>query len=274
MAAIDPKRTATTILAARGTAEYDDLIESTFASLPKTAAGRELAWKILELADERASETIVLLGGKGSSDREIRVLGRVVAWRDTKGRSVSGPGKVTFEIGASAATTKKRIDELLAKKFKDPVWGTRPAADELPDLEAHARERAKILKAGDVAKLKAYRDRYRAAVIITTTTTRGWPRQYASKVWDPGDVLVDAAASTNDPKVIDVLLAETSDEDAVRSAVETALEAKHLKLLPRLVPLLSAKARESFGDALRAVRGSPAKKPAKRAPAPARRRAT
>lgn len=171
----DPKKLAAAILKARGTKGYDALITRTFEALAiKKKDEAELAWKILELADERACRARAKKKGSSFFEREVRVLGPVVAWRDSPVRSnrdTMAPGALNLEINASRRGADARAEDIADDEAVE--WGVRPAADEPQDPKAHEAERARILGAGDLAKWRAYRKRYEHTLRITTLDLDG-----------------------------------------------------------------------------------------------------
>lgn len=252
------KTLASAILKRRGAAGYEALITKTFTSLPKGPAGLELAWKVLELADERACWTKSRKGSNGYFEREVRVLGPVVAWRDSRvmtSRSLTKPGRVELRVLASPAAALEVANAAVAGS-KEERWGVRPAAGEPATTSEHRAVCKALLAGGDVAKLKAYRKRYAGTAILMTFERDGAPRQVAFAIWDINSVVQQAAQVTDDPKIWKVLLADEPHGSAVRAAIDNALEAGRTKLVPRLVPLVDDVNKESFNDTLlaRAVR--------------------
>lgn len=238
MAKADPTKLAAAILKARGTKGYDALIVSTFEALAKEP---ELAWEVLELADERGCSTNSMSVGDAYVEREVRVLGRAVAFRDapvTDYRDLDPPGPVTIAIAKTRAAADKRALAAVQADEAPVIWGTRPLPGDIPDWNAHKAEQERICKAADIAALKAYRERYRDTVVLETMALDGFPRHHCIRVWELTSIIQTAAHESDDPKFLKVLLADKPSKRALEGALGNAINAKHFAVAMLLLPLV------------------------------------
>lgn len=223
-----------------------------FEPLTKTATTRGTAWSVLEAACERAASGIPFSQDKKFFEREIRQLGPVVAWRDgriTEQRSVSWSSARNLRVLSSPEEARVFIerdgeDGLGAASAS---WGARPGAGEPADLRAHALERQRLMREGDVAGLEAYRARFSATKLLTSHGGE----LLALSAWNVDSVVAEAAQHATDAAVARWLVGLQPPQLALRFGVVNAMDDDaRLPLLEVFLAAVEDVNAEFMGDTL------------------------
>ena len=190
-----------------------------FRELARSPKGRGIAWAVLRHTCERGASTDPFKRGSGYFEREIRQLGEIVAWADSKvttQRSLLAPRAFVVHVLDQPADA----EPLLAAELPTTVtqWGYRPRDGEPDGLRAHFLERERLIKANDVEGLRAYCDRTTRALLSFDTEDRAW----VSPAWTSDGVLGEAIFSAN-PELVDFALGLGPSHLGVRSAARTVL---------------------------------------------------
>lgn len=222
----------------------------TFEQLAQSAAGRKTAWTILAESCERATSGQSINRDASFYEREIRQLGRVVAWceaRVTEQRSLQPNGEIQLRISSSIEEANALIDgELGAAGCR---WGYRPVGDELADLRAHHLERERLLTDGDTEAIEAYCRRYSRRLL--TLDREG--RFHAADPWTPDDLLSQAVSLSDEPRLLSFVLEKNVSQHALRFAAGEAIKTDRMALFTLLLDRLQDPDAEFMGDSLLAL---------------------
>lgn len=190
-----------------------------FRELARSPKGRGIAWAVLRHTCERGASTDPFKRGSGYFEREIRQLGEIVAWADSKvttQRSLLAPRAFVVHVLDQPADA----EPLLAAELPTTVtqWGYRPRDGEPDGLRAHFLERERLIKANDVEGLRAYCDRTTRPLLSFDTEDRAW----VSPAWTADGVLGEAIFRGT-PELVDFALGLGPSHLGVRSAARTVL---------------------------------------------------
>ncbi len=221
-------------------------IAAAFEGSQKDGGTRARAWRVLGEIAEAAVSGQRVQRGKAFYEREIRRIGRVVAWRESKmssQRSLGNPGAVNVRV----ADTMNAADALVRDELgaADLAWGFRPQQGDLPDLRAHHLERQSIYAANDVARLDAYAAKYRRPLYFLTEDDR----VSVAEPWPLGKLLDEAVRAGAGVALVRHLAAQA---EPTLSTIAVALEAdrrEHFEALLERVADVNA-AHSAFGTLL------------------------
>jgi hypothetical protein len=221
-------------------------IAAAFEGSAKDGGTRARAWRVLGEIAEAAVSGQQVQRGKAHYEREIRRIGRVVAWRESKvstQRSLGEPGAVNVRVEATVESADALVrDELGAA---DLTWGLRPRPGDLADRRAHYLERQSIYAANDVARLDAYCAHYARPLY----SLREDERVLVAAPWTASNLLDEAVRAGAGAELVRHLAARA---EPTLPTISAALEADRKEVFEALMERVGDvhAAHFAFGSAL------------------------